>query len=963
MAELDAPDVQSIRSAKGPTDPARIECARYWAFISYSHQDRAWAAWLHKALEIYHIPRRLRGRVSVIGTVPRKLFPIFRDREELSTSSDLGASIKDALADSRYLIVVCSPDAVRSKWVNEEIRQFKALGREDRVRCLIVRGEPGGANGAAEGECFPEALRHRVATDGSVTGEQIEPIAADVRPSKDGKSDARLKLIAGMIGVEFDELRARERQRRNRRRLGVAATAIVVLGAIAGVYLYQERAKERLANESRIEQLQEAGRSEYLAGLPGRAAVYLTHAYGRGDDRPSLRYLLGRSMASLEGQAIQLEAHTAKVSVVAFSPDGKHLVSAGEDGLAKVWDVNDTTASLARVLQSSRRDGGSAASIGAAAFSHDGSLLVTGGSGRTTVWSVARGESVASGPLGDYVHEVEFSRDDSRVLAAALGGSITIFDATTGFRIADISGHRAPVVAAHATFSPDGNLVLAGGGDGTVRLWDAGHDDREVRRLWTDAGEIVGVAWSADGTRAAALSQSRTVKLWETGAWRELGSAQARSLSVDGVALSPTAARLLIVGTVPDLVELTTRQPAPSLGDQHSGDVNTATFGLSGDIVATASSHGQVAVWDAATGARLALFSGSRVRLKTVAVGGDGDRWVATGDDEGIVRLWDWKATNQGTRDYSGKDDTVHARAVPDDDGFVGTFCASGTPLARSSGGVVEIRDTESARLLSSFELGNTVTVFSGAFSPDCRSFALATNGPRAAVFEVATGTPLFGLDPAETPDQWSTEAYSDTYQHPQHAPTVAWSPAGHLVAAALRTHAVELWNVSTHLRERTLQHAGVVSYVAFSKSGKRLLGFGPDKPVVSVWEVDGPRVAELGASRARVDGAALSTTTASSSCVTTGPVSSGTSHPARASRSSRAMTSASTACGCPEMGGGSSPPATTRPEVSGMRARGPAPSFSNVLPFKPPRAVSPCTQQSSVRTASASQPRAQIAR
>ena len=61
------------------------------------------------------------------------LRPIFLDRAELPTSSDLAASVREALASSRYLIVICSPAAAKSRWVNEEIRYFKSLGGADRV--------------------------------------------------------------------------------------------------------------------------------------------------------------------------------------------------------------------------------------------------------------------------------------------------------------------------------------------------------------------------------------------------------------------------------------------------------------------------------------------------------------------------------------------------------------------------------------------------------------------------------------------------------------------------------------------------------------------------------------------------------------------------------------------------------------------------------------------------------------
>ena len=100
-------------------------------------------------------------------------------------------------------LVICSPEAARSRWVNEEILAFKRLGRDDRIFCLIVGGEPNADEHTELGldECFPDALRYKLGTDGELSDERAEPIAADVREGKDGKADAKLKIIAGMLGV------------------------------------------------------------------------------------------------------------------------------------------------------------------------------------------------------------------------------------------------------------------------------------------------------------------------------------------------------------------------------------------------------------------------------------------------------------------------------------------------------------------------------------------------------------------------------------------------------------------------------------------------------------------------------------------------------------------------------------------------------------------------------------------
>lgn len=199
---------------------------KYWAFISYSHSDEEWATWLHKSLETYKVPKKLVGRPSPAGTLPRRVFPVFRDRDELPGASDLGGNIRQALSQSRYIVVICSPKAAISKWVNEEIKGFKSLGREDRVLCLITDGEPNAKPDSGQLECFPPAVRVRVNSDGELTEEPTEPIAADARKGKDGKANAKLKLLSGILNVGFDELRQREKQRQFYRKLQLTAAVV-----------------------------------------------------------------------------------------------------------------------------------------------------------------------------------------------------------------------------------------------------------------------------------------------------------------------------------------------------------------------------------------------------------------------------------------------------------------------------------------------------------------------------------------------------------------------------------------------------------------------------------------------------------------------------------------------------------------------------------------------------------------
>ena len=227
-----------------------MDAPKYRAFISYSHRDSKWASWLHSSLEKYRPPKGLVGEVTDRGAVPKRLTPIFKDRDELPSATDLGGLIEAALAGSAAQIVICSPQSAKSKWVNEEILAFKRLGREDRILCIIVDGEPNASDlpGREAEECFPPALRFRLGPDGNLSDARTEPIAADARAGKDGKNNAKLKLISGLLGVGYDALRRREQQRRNARLFAfscAAAAGMVLTSGLAAYAVVQRTAAQR----------------------------------------------------------------------------------------------------------------------------------------------------------------------------------------------------------------------------------------------------------------------------------------------------------------------------------------------------------------------------------------------------------------------------------------------------------------------------------------------------------------------------------------------------------------------------------------------------------------------------------------------------------------------------------------------------------------------------------------------
>ena len=276
---------------------------RYFAFISYSHADERWSRWLHRALETYRVPRHLVGRTTVIGTVSGRLQPVFRDRDELTGAADLSSTVTAALDASRHLIVICSPSAARSRWVDEEVRAFKRMGRGERILTLVVDGEPNASArpGEEARECFAPSLRFQLDPDGGLSTRAAEPIAADLRPGKDGRTNAKLKLIAGLLGIGFDELKQREHRRQQRRLLIVTAAAlagVLVTGtlAISAWLARQDAIRNRDRAEDLIgfmlgdfrQQLEPLGKLELLKNVGDKAMAYFASQEERDITNESL---------------------------------------------------------------------------------------------------------------------------------------------------------------------------------------------------------------------------------------------------------------------------------------------------------------------------------------------------------------------------------------------------------------------------------------------------------------------------------------------------------------------------------------------------------------------------------------------------------------------------------------------------------------------------------------------------
>ena len=271
----------------------------YYAFISYKSEDVEWAIWLQHELEHYHLPASFNGRTDI----RQELRPVFRDIDELS-AGNLPEQIRQALKNSQNLIVVCSPQAAASPWVNQEIETFISLGRTDRIFPFIVEGN-------SPKEFFPPALL--------ALPKDEERLGGDA--SKQGRDIAFVKVVAGMLGLGFDTLwnryekeKAEEerKQREQRNKLLIAQSRFVA---------------------EKANQLIEDGDSYKAAILALNVLPNINHP-----DRPLTHEAAKVLSRALETEGTILKCNSDNIVVYSFSNDERFLATSSYNEL-HIWDI------------------------------------------------------------------------------------------------------------------------------------------------------------------------------------------------------------------------------------------------------------------------------------------------------------------------------------------------------------------------------------------------------------------------------------------------------------------------------------------------------------------------------------------------------------------------------------------------------------------------------------------------
>lgn len=532
----------------------------------------------------------------------------------------------------------------------------------------------------------------------------------------------------------------------------------------------------------------------------------------------------------------QLTSVPHAVHAAALSPDGRLLACAGRPrdeaaapGEVTLWDLG--TGNLRHRLAAHTRYNWSVA------FSPDSKLLAAGSSafqslggelqpGGVRVWSAATGQELCSfAPPQRGVTAVAFSTVGRRIASAREDGVVEIREFPSGRVLGTLDGHGGLIPA--LAFSRDGDYLATANTDGMIRLWSVA--GRQVQVLRGHDGGVRSVAFRHDGRRLVSAGDDSTVRVWDVAAGTELITHRGHAWSVRSAAFSPDGRRL-VSGSQDQTVKLwdAERHPQARVLHGHSFFVSALTFLPSQAELISACPGGQMCRWDARTGALLAertfgMIHKHRWPRTDTAFSPGGDRVAGVSkEDLRIVKVWE-TADGRERFSLSGHSQPVAAVAFSADGQRLATASAAGDAGA-GPGEMILWDATDGRRLLT--VPGEPRGLVSLAFSPDGRLLAGAGRDCAVPIWDATTGAERITL-----------RGHADTVA------AVAFSPDGGLVATSgYLDGTVRLWDGATGAVRHVLSAPSPVLGVVFSPDGRRVAAASPD--LVRLWDVATGRAA-----------------------------------------------------------------------------------------------------------------------
>jgi len=492
--------------------------------------------------------------------------------------------------------------------------------------------------------------------------------------------------------------------------------------------------------------------------------------------------------------SVQL-GHGGAVNAVAFTPNGRVLVSGG--GLdVKLWDI-----ASGRELRPLPQPGKAVHSI---AVSPDENIIASGNSnGAVTLWDAASGRELRTLKVyGSWVRSLAFS-PDGRTLASACDNDARLWDVASGRELRKLSGHKRQINS--LAFSPDGRMLATGADDMLVKLWDTatGH---ELRTLAPQGkyNYVWAVAFSPDG-RTLATADDYAIIFWDAESGRELRVIREKS-GGRAIAFSRDGKTLAAGGIIHPLQfwDVASGQPAGGRKPPGEGNIRSThsiAYSPDGRTLSTGHNDRPIRLWDAASGAELRSFRGHGLRVNDAAYAPDG-RTVASASEDGSIRVWEL-ATGQVKQTLKGHAKGTNALAYASD----GHILASG-----GEDYLVRLWDTASGRELQRLS-GHKHLVSAVAFSRDGKIIASGSLDETIKLWDADTGRELRTLS-----------------GHSKNVSGVAFSPDGRTLASVSHDKSLRLWDVASGRALRVVDDNVLYLYaVAFSPDGRTLAVGGLD--------------------------------------------------------------------------------------------------------------------------------------
>ena len=304
----------------------------------------------------------------------------------------------------------------------------------------------------------------------------------------------------------------------------------------------------------------------------------------------SFSLLLDMRLQAADIPFTELQGHSGWVYSVAFSPDGKRVVTASRDNTAQIWEA-DTGKELHK-LEGHR----------------------------------------------NWVFSVVFSIDGKKIATASFDRTARIWDADSGKELQRLEGHESSVES--VVFSPDSKSIATVSADKTARIWDA-ESGRELQKFEGHTHRIFAVAFSPDGKRLATGSEDRTVRIWDASSGRELQKLEGHESWVFSVAFSPDGKRI-VTGSEDETARIWDADSGREIQkcEGHGSRVRTVVFSSDGKQIATASADNTARIWDVSSGMELQKLEGHQGYVRSVAFSKDGMR-IATASEDLSARIWD----------------------------------------------------------------------------------------------------------------------------------------------------------------------------------------------------------------------------------------------------------------------------------------------------------------------------------